>query len=176
MQFGEAIVPGRIVTQNVGEADIYGFEVDILWQPTANLSINFAGGILDTEYTDIGQAQFLALGSSFALAPESQYSVGGRYDFNLANGSTLSARMDYGWTEEHVTIQDVRLQSLQESYGLLSGRLTYDPNDNWSIALWGRNLTDEWYQIGGFGAWLGGVDQGIIARPREYGLSLNMEF
>ena len=140
MQFGEAIVPGRIVTQNVGEADIYGFEVDILWQPTANLSINFAGGILDTEYTDIGQAQFLALGSSFALAPESQYSVGGRYDFNLANGSTLSARMDYGWTEEHVTIQDVRLQSLQESYGLLSGRLTYDPNDNWSIALWGRNL------------------------------------
>jgi len=176
MQIGEAIVPGRIVTQNTGEAEISGFEFDILWVPTPNLSLNFAGGWLDTAYTELGQAQFLTLGATFALAPETQFSMGGQYDFNLSNGSVLAARLDYGWTEEHVTHQDSRLQSLQDSYGLLSGRLTYDPNENWSIALWGRNLTDEWYQIGGFGAWLGGVDQGVIARPREYGISLNMEF
>jgi iron complex outermembrane receptor protein len=176
MQFGEAIVPGRIVTQNVGEAEVSGFEFDVLWVPNSNLSVNLSGGFLDTAYTDIGQAQFLTLGSSFALAPEVQYSLGGQYNFNLSNGDNLVARLDYGWTKEHVTIQDVRLQSIQESYGLLQGRLTYDTNDNWTVYLWGRNLTDEWYQIGGFGAWLGGVDQGVIARPREFGIGMNMEF
>lgn len=176
MQIGEAIVPGRIVTQNAGEAEISGFEFDILWAPTANLSLNFGGGFLDTAYVELGQSQFLTLGAEFALAPEVQYSLGGQYNFNLSNGNNLLARLDYGWTKEHVTIQDVRLQSVQESYGLLQGRLTYDPNENWTVSLWGRNLTDEWYQIGGFGAWLGGVDQGVIARPREIGVAMNIEF
>ena len=55
--------------------------------------------------------------------------------------------------------------------------MTYQPADaDWSYSLWGRNLTSEWYQQGGFGAFLGGVDQGIVARPREFGITVNMEF
>ena len=37
-------------------------------------------------------------------------------------------------------------------------------------------LTDEYYRLGGFSAVLGGVDQGVVGRPREFGISLTMQF
>jgi hypothetical protein len=36
----------------------------------------------------------------------------------------------------------------------------------------GTNLTDEYYRLGGFPAILAGIDQGVVARPREIGVSL----
>jgi iron complex outermembrane receptor protein len=177
IQVGEAIVPGQITQQNAGEADISGFEFDALWYPTDNLSINLAAGWLDTAYTNVGQATTIGLNSSFAFAPDFQASVGAQYDWIQPNGATMSYRLDYGWTNKYVTIQDIRLQKVQPQYGLLSGRMTYQPAaGDWSYAIWGRNLGNEWYQQGGFGAFLGGVDQGIVARPREFGITLNLEF
>ena len=177
MRVGEALVPGRIVSTNAGEAEISGFEIDVVWAVTNDFQLNLSGGILDTQYTELGTTTTIALNSSFAFAPENQYSAGAQYDFNASDGDVISIRADYGWTDEFVTIQDIRLQKLQESYGLLSGRITYTPvNADWNLALWGRNLTNEWFQLGGFGAFLGGVDQGVVARPREYGLTVSMEF
>tara|TARA_R110000824_G_scaffold288508_2_gene476488 strand:+ start:58754 stop:60952 length:2199 start_codon:yes stop_codon:yes gene_type:complete len=177
MLVGEALVPGRIVQTNAGEAEISGFELDVVWAVTDDFQLNISGGLLDTAYTELGTTTTIALNSSFAFAPEKQYSAGAQYDINSSNGDVVSIRADYGWTDEFVTIQDIRLQKLQESYGLLSGRITYTPlNADWNLAIWGRNLTNEWYQLGGFGAFLGGVDQGVVSRPREYGLTLSMEF
>jgi iron complex outermembrane receptor protein len=177
MRVGEALVPGRIVQTNAGEAEIEGFEIDSLWAVSDNFSINASAGWLDTQYTELGTTTTIRLSSSFAFSPDFQASVGGQYDWHQPNGATMSYRLDYGWTSDYVTIQDIRLQKIQPQYGLLSGRMTYEPADaDWSYALWGRNLTNEWYQQGGFGAFLGGVDQGVVARPREFGITLNMEF
>ena len=63
---------------------------------------------------------------------------------------------------------------LEPSYGILNARFVYEPADrNYSISLWGRNLTDEQYINGGFdtrNVW--GYDFAIIGRSREVGLSL----
>ncbi len=158
IQVGEAVVPSQITQQNAGEAEMSGFEFDALWTPTDNITLNLAAGWLDTAYTDVGQATTIGLNSSFAFAPDFQASVGGQYVWNQENGSSLTYRLDYGWTNEYVTIQDIRLQKLQPQFGLLSGRMTYQPvNSDWSYAIWGRNLGNTWYQQGGFGAFLGGV-------------------
>lgn len=177
IQVGEALVPGQITQQNAGEAEMSGFEFDALWTATDNLTFNLAAGWLDTAYTNVGQATTIGLDSNFAFAPDFQASVGGQYVWSQENGSSLTYRLDYGWTNKYVTIQDIRLQKIQPQYGLLSGRMTYQPvNSDWSYAIWGRNLGNQWYQQGGFGAFLGGVDQGIVARPREFGIQVNMEF
>ncbi|MBN4053796.1 TonB-dependent receptor [Haliea sp. AH-315-K21] len=177
IRVGEALVPGRIVQINASEAEISGFEVDLLWAITDNFQLNFAVGYLDTQYTGLGTATTISLNSKLAFAPDSQYTIGGQYDWRQTNGSTVSYRFDYGWTGDYVTVQDIRLQKTQPQYGLLSGRMTYRPvNAEWTVAFWGRNLTDEWYQQGGFGAFLGGVDQGVVARPRELGATVSMEF
>jgi hypothetical protein len=44
------------------------------------------------------------------------------------------------------------------------------------VALFGTNLLDQWYRLGGFYAVLGGVDQGVVARPREVGITLSVQF
>jgi iron complex outermembrane recepter protein len=177
IQVGEVIVPGIITTQNAGEAEVEGFEVDAIWAATENLRINFSIGWLDTTYTELGNTTTIALNSSFPLAPELTYSIGATYDWQLDSGAVVTLRGDYGWTDEFVTNQDVRLQRVNESYGLLGARLVYrSRDDNWDLALHGSNLTDEYYQLGGFSATLGGIDQGVVARPREIGVTLNMRF
>jgi iron complex outermembrane receptor protein len=66
----------------------------------------------------------------------------------------------------------------EPGYGILNARLRYEPVDrNYSIELWGTNLTDELYTNGGFDThdtW--GYDFSIIGRSREVGVSLGFEF
>ncbi len=176
IQIGEALVPGAITTRNGGEAEISGFELDIAWAVNESFSLNFNYGLLDTQYTDVGNTTTIALGSSFSFAPENQFTIGAQYDWDT-DSANMSFRTDYGWTDEYVTIQDIRLQKMQPAFGLLGARLSYTPiGDDWNLAVWGRNLTNQWYQQGGFGAFLGGVDQGVVARPREVGFTLGLEF
>jgi iron complex outermembrane receptor protein len=67
---------------------------------------------------------------------------------------------------------------LEPSYGIFNARVLIEPEDrNWSLAVWGRNLTDEWYINGGFDTrtvW--GYDFSVIGRSREVGLSLGFTF
>jgi iron complex outermembrane receptor protein len=46
----------------------------------------------------------------------------------------------------------------------------------WEAAAFGSNLTDERYTTGGFFSPLLLVDDGTIGRPREYGVSLKLNF
>jgi iron complex outermembrane receptor protein len=178
IQVSEVLTPAILTTLNAGEAEIEGAEIDFLWIASNNLTLNLSAAWLGTRYTNVGQATTISLGSPFALAPETSYSVGASYDWPALNsGAEVSLRMDYGWLDEHYTINDIRLQKLQPAYGLLSGRLSYTTaNGMFDLALYGTNLTDEWYQVGGFSAALGGVDQGVVARPRELGLALGLTF
>ena len=180
IQIGENLTPGVSTTTNAGEAEIEGVEIEGLWRATDAFSLNFTAGWLDTKYTDLGQSIRLTLNSPFPFAPESSYSIGGQWDHDLSSGGAIAARLDYGWIDGFYVHQDPRFQGSEAStdaYGLLSGRITYaSPDGNWDVAIFGTNLTDQWYRLGGFYAVLGGVDQGVVARPREFGVSLRMEF
>ncbi len=85
----------------------------------------------------------------------------------------MSTRLDYGWQDDVITARGDANNFLQESYGLLTARLTYAPaGGDWDIALFGTNLTDEYYQTGGF--WIPPlqVRQFTLARPSEWGITM----
>jgi iron complex outermembrane receptor protein len=180
IQIGESFTPGQTTTTNGGEAEIEGLEIEGIWRATDAFSMNFTAGWLDTKYTDLGQSQQITLGDPFPFAPESSYSIGGQWDNDLSSGGAIAARLDYGWIDDFYVHRDPRFQGEEAStdaYGLLSGRITYaSPDGNWDVAIFGTNLTDQWYRLGGFYAVLGGVDQGVVARPREFGVSLSLRF
>ena len=73
---------------------------------------------------------------------------------------------------------DARFQAsvaANDAYGLLSGRITYAAAaGNWDVAIFGTNLTDQWYRLSGFSAVLAGLDQGVVARPREIGVTVRL--
>ena len=133
---------------------------------------------LDAQYTDVGKATTIQLGDKFINAPDSGYSVGLQWDNDLSGGGSVMARFDYGWIDSVETFRDRRFhfsERANDAYGLASGRITYTPAaGNWDIAFLGTNLTNEYYRQGGFPAVLAGIDQGVVGRPREFGVTIRL--
>ncbi len=181
IQIGQVLVISTQTTTNAGKAELDGFEIEGLFQATDNFGLSFGLGLLDTVYTDVGNANpaILQAGQDFIFAPEMTYNIGLQWDGETSNGGGIMGRIDYGWIDDHTTFLDARFRasSKGEAYGLLSGRLQYTtPNDDWTVALYGTNLTNEFYRFSGFNAILAGVDQGYPGRPREVGVQFQLNF
>jgi iron complex outermembrane receptor protein len=178
IQVAEVLVISTTTTTNAGEAEIDGIEIEGEWAATDNFTLNFALGTLNTAYTNVGQATTISVNSRFPFAPERSYSIGLQWDSDLNSGASIMGRLDYGWIDDFETFRDDRFVSFagaNDAYGLLSARLVYTAAaGNWDVSLFGTNLTDEFYRMGGFNAILAGVDQGYVARPREIGVSLGL--
>ncbi len=112
--------------------------------------------------------------------------LGANYSFDLSNGAQLTASANYGWMGKYARDAAYQRTSidakgnpiLEPAYGILNSRLVYAPNvGDWSVTLWGSNLTDVLYINGGFdtrNVW--GFDFSVVGRAREVGLSLDMQF
>ena len=104
----------------------------------------------------------------------------GSNDNDLNNGGSVDGPSGLRLDQRFETFQEFDFQVAlgpNKPYGLLSGRVTYTPPDsNWDVSFFGTNLTNEWYRLGGFAAVLAGIDQGVVARPREIGVAVNLEF
>lgn len=175
---GEVLTPGTTLTTNAGEADISGLEIEGIWRASDSFAVNFTLNTLNTEYTDVGLATTIQVGDEFPYAPDSGYSVGLQWNNDLSGGGSIMARFDYGWIDDVVTFRDRRFHwpsSANVAYGLSNGRITYTPPaGNWDIAFLATNLGNEYYRQGGFPAVLAGVDQGVVGRPREFGVTIRM--
>ena len=89
----------------------------------------------------------------------------------MASGATLRFFTDYVWQDEHY--KEIVNNLLVDSQSLWNARVTWiAPDENWSIALWGRNLADEVYRVdtltdpigSGWGVYVNGL-------PRTFGVS-----
>jgi iron complex outermembrane receptor protein len=169
-------------TTSDGAAEVKGAEAEIIWFPTDQLSFNFSGGWLKTKYTDIGDpnaaSQTLAFGARFAFAPTWSYSIGTQYDVSLSNQGNLTVRVDYGWQGDYERDPSVTRHRLkpEPAYGLLNLRTRYTSSANWSISLWGKNLTNEHYVDGGFVSAGLGFSLDTVGPPREYGVTVDVDF
>ena len=70
------------------------------------------------------------------------------------------------------------INGFQDDLTLVNGRLTWtSPDQAWSAALFGTNLTDEVYFHGKLSlVTVLGREQGNVAAPREWGLTVKRSF
>ena len=178
IQVGEVLTPGQTTTTNAGEAEISGLEIESVWRPTDSFQVDFTLATLDAAYTDTGLSTTVQVGDKFVNAPETGYSIGAQWNNDLSGGGSVMVRADYGWIDDVVTFRDRRFHwpsRANVAYGLASGRITWTPPaGNWDVAFFGTNLTNEYYRQGGFPAVLAGIDQGVVGRPREFGVTIRM--
>ncbi len=178
----DPVIPNRslILTENIGEADVKGLELDFVARPTANLTLNGAFGWLDSEIVELDAGSFpgFVVGERLGRSPEISFSVGGQYSIDLPKGDRVDIRADYNWQDDFVTTTSIFSAVPVDSYGLLSARIAYvSPEDRWSIALFGTNLTDEFYINNGLNIDLPfGFVQIEPGRPREIGIRLEANF
>jgi iron complex outermembrane receptor protein len=87
--------------------------------------------------------------------------------------------VDYAWTGKQKTLSE-GIAPFVPSYGLLNGRIQYNsPDDRWSIAVFGNNLTDQFYLLNETAFDLGltvGMRVQDPGRPREFGVELRFNF
>jgi outer membrane receptor protein involved in Fe transport len=164
------------IVDNAGDAEITGIEGDVVWLATDNLTLFGAFSYNDTELTSINPAFDFAVtdvGSQLPLAPELQFSVRGRYEWDLFSGLghvQLAARYA---DEAYSSIIDVPpRREEQDSYMIADASMGYS-TDNWRVELFVNNLNDERAEL--HINTLDGSRKITTNRPREIGLRLSYD-
>jgi outer membrane receptor for ferric coprogen and ferric-rhodotorulic acid len=133
-------------TNNAARGNNYGAELEVDWLISEYLSVYANLGLLHTEFDEYINANGDDLsGRDQAQAPAYQYAIGGRFDF----GNGFYARLDLEGKDDYYFSD--RHQVKAPSYDLVHARLGYRAQD-WSAALWVRNLSDEEVTVRGFGS------------------------
>jgi iron complex outermembrane receptor protein len=189
-----------------GDVDLDGIELDGQVAITDNLSFDFSAGTVNYVVEDVclNNGKFI-----FPGPVEESYTLGLNWSKAMNSGSRLSWALNYAWVGEQEThpgsagvdactpgsvsfwFADSRYRN--PDYGLVNGRVSLASGDgNWTVSLFGNNLTDEVYanfasRFGG-GFWeaspapfgLRAPERSALGntmgRPREYGVSFQYNF
>ena len=142
---------------NVGSSTFYGAEFEGNLRILDNLFANFAVGYLHSDFEEFLRYNLVTgvyedISDQVVLqnAPEWTGYLGFTWLGDLAGGElavtpSVSYRGDYSQFEFPNPILD------QEAYALVDLSIVWtDPTDRWTLGLYGKNLTDEEYRVGGY--------------------------
>lgn len=184
-------VQNQPLIRNVGKAEVLGVEVESRFALTDNFHVDAAITWLDAEFTrgtltePLRPAPLTQTPGTFSRdldgltlprAPEWQANLGLQGDFPMDRGN-LMVRLDYHWQSEiYFTVFNVDAAS-EDSYGFVNLRAEYQ-QDNWRLALFGKNLTDEEYFTNQIltGSLYGAEFVGALGAPRTAGVELSFQF
>lgn len=162
------------IVRNAGDARIRGGEAELAVLVVDGLLLNAGFGVNDFEYTKLAPGVTVTTSNVLPNAPKYSYNAGAEYSFAVGTGRLA---MNGHYSHRSKTYFDAGNNELtaQDSYGLLSARITYEGADErWSVFAYGNNLTDEYYRVAGFAA--AGVYSVIPGAPREVGVGFNLSF
>ncbi|WP_309497535.1 TonB-dependent receptor domain-containing protein [Sulfurovum sp.] len=164
---------------NAAKGNYYGLESQLDYYPTDSLHLYSSIGLLQAEfdeYTDPNPSAIDMNGRTPAHSPEYQYNIG--LDYAFAGAWIFKANVEgkgsYYFSNRHNEESD--------SYALLNSSLEYT-HGNWGAVVWARNITDEDYQVRGFGSFGNNPGNGYatelytqLGAPRTVGVTLTYDF
>jgi iron complex outermembrane recepter protein len=166
---------------NAASATIKGAEMELTALPFDGVKLFATGGYTNAVYNSFNAAVnpdkynpsegLTELG--FANLPSWTTDAGGTYTFSLPNvEGPFSFTADYSWRSKQWGDFGNTPQEVIKAYGLVNGSISHTAGP-WTVALWGRNLTNKYYDeaaaiAGGFQQWPG--------VPRTYGLTAYLKF
>ncbi len=163
---------------NAGNADVPGFELETVLHPIDGLTIDGSVGYLDFKLKSINPATGVTLNDIVPFVTKWQSSVGIAYEAKLGNGATITPRVDWSYRSSYFFAVPNNPGNLVDGRHLVNFRLTYEtPRKDWSVAAGVTNLFNKFYyvgtneNIGGFG-----VNEGILAPPREWSITVKRTF
>jgi len=186
----------RVVFRNASKSRIEGIELEWNWMPLDGLLIMATGSFNDYEYLEFEDTQFSTqalVGQTdlpivdrssepFAEVPDTTWTFGVQYTLDTTLG-TFVPRIDYSYVDDIFMGLDAGAgqnqdQTTFDDYGLWNARIGWtSPEGRVEAALYGTNITDEFYY---FGAAAVADSTGNFMRtaglPRMYGLELRYNF
>jgi iron complex outermembrane recepter protein len=190
--------------QNAGDADVKGFEAEILIKPTEGFTIDGSFSVLDWKWKCASIQVVRALNpgevNSCSSAPairgqlttpprgvaKTQWSLGTQYEIDLGGSGSLTPRIDVshqgkivGGATKATAISASGQFGDTPSFTVTNARLTWRNEDkDLDISAEVSNLFDKYYFLSKFdltGAGAGTIS-GLPARPREWAVSVKKKF
>ena len=158
-------------TVNTGKSEYQGVELELLINPTDQLQLEASFGYNDFDRVDPGASglcRYDANGDKCPAARTPEFT--GAFGVMFVRGDiTHQSKMFFGTDP---------VNGFQDDLTLANARLTWiSPGEDWSVSLFGTNLTDKEYFHGKLSlVGVLGREQGNIARPREWGLAIKRDF
>ncbi|ESQ90832.1 TonB-denpendent receptor [Asticcacaulis sp. AC460] len=111
-----------------------------------------------------------------SFAPEWSSAFGLDYS-RMVHGLKLTASLDGRYNSDYNTGSDLAPIKIQKAYTLYNGRVGIGaPDGNWTLELWGLNLTDEtYYQVAFSAPFQSGSFKAFTGNPRTVGLTLRLK-
>lgn len=173
---------------NVGDARIRGFEVEIVAVPFDALTINASIGHLDATYTRLDPAVAVTsgaipgfqagalVGGPLPKTPSWKFNISPRLELPVGGGKIVLLG-DWTHTTEIWNNVERTIALRRPATDLFNASISYtDPSDRYSLTVGGTNLSDERYVVGGSSIPASGVVAGVYSRPREWYVRLGFNF
>ena len=159
---------------NVGNAEIRGFEGDLTWLATDQLTLGASWSINKTELLQVPDniTGLAPVGSDLALAPELQYNINARYQWELGN-KDAHAQLVVAHTDDQYSSVVTANRFKQKSYDTVDGAIGVSA-DKWGVELFAENLTDERAEL-----FINALDTDLritTNRPRTWGVRVSYDF
>lgn len=174
-------------TENAASGTNKGVEVEVDWIASDRTTVFAKLGLLDTEFDDFlsfdhiladrdAGVPFDLNGREQAQAPSYTAVIGGNYALTraISISGSVEAKDDFLFSDSH--------ESRSDSYELVNLEIAYQ-GDDWRVAVYGKNLTDELIKTRGFGTFgndpreFYALDEyNQFGAPRVVGVRASMEF
>ncbi|MDP2358521.1 MAG: TonB-dependent receptor, partial [Beijerinckiaceae bacterium] len=199
LQVGFVNANSIVETINAASARNYGVELEATFRPGDNTTIRVYGTYLNAKYKDFCNGYYAAgnasrpqyptcatdpglvdlSGNRLSNAPK--YTVAAFVDqrINLGNSGFLDLSADINLQDEVFFTEFNNNDARQEAFALVNASITYrSPDERWSLALWGKNLTDKYALANTIIAapLYSFVSVGSLRPPRTYGVTLGVDF
>lgn len=173
------------VITNAGEAEVTGLELEASILLTDRLDLQASVGLQDADFSEYmetdenGNDIDVSDDRVLEFTPDYTYHIGLRYEIADTSFGQWSARADFHGADSH-DFQSVPFEEVEEGgYDLVDARLALDNVPVGSgfmyASLWGKNLTDESYRVGGF-TFTEDFGFNSYGLPRTYGMTVGYEF
>ena len=167
-----------LTVDNAGDVDLYGFEIEIVARPTANLDINFGAGYLENEYQSLSPNTGYSENNELPQAPKWTLNGGAQYRFDLDEAlGSITVRGDVSYRSKTYNDPQNTKAIVQSGYSVVNARISWiSPAETWQSSLFVTNLNDKEYFTSAESIPAFGIRNAVYGRPREWGVSLSYHF
>jgi iron complex outermembrane receptor protein len=165
------------VTQNAGNAEIKGLEIEMQSLLGSHFGLNGSLGYMDAKYTEVSQFAVATTGAYLPKTPKLKVSLSPDAHTHLGNGATLRLGLDYTHTSEmYNDVQNTELLKRPKEDMVNASAAVVSPNGKITFTVGGANLTDRRFITTGQPQIAGGVIYGTYNAPREWYATLGVKY
>ena len=166
---------------NAGDATLSGLEVEFDWKSPTVSWLGLSGNVsfldtsenfVDTDSNDLADVQVITNAPEFAGALNLNFS-------QPAWGGLISGSVGYAYRDDSELTNEGNGTTpiVQEAFDLINARVGWLSEDGtWSVALNGKNLTDEVYLTNGYNIPALAILQGSLGQPRTVTATIGYNF